>query len=182
MHIYLRSNGLKFVGCNVYHINKDNAIQAKFNKNKDMTISEWIGKIVTYACPDYAYYYDIKQMQNVASDDCQFPAVFFEEYFGRELTYNYGWQATFHIELHWLNLVEMQGEAEEREQVRDDMLPDVLAFIEAFTAVIGKYPKDVQCDPEPPMFDANATGVLCRFTFTIPACYVFTDPYNTAEE
>ena len=31
---------------------------------------------------------------------------------------------------------------------------------------------ECQCDPEPPMFDANATGVLLRFTTSMPACLI----------
>lgn len=136
-----------------------------------MTLLEKIKQIAGQACPSMAFYYDIRQMQNVLADDVKFPAIYFEEYYASRMVFRYGWQREVSLELHFLDLVPMQGEAVERELVRSSLLEQVKAFISVLnTDGTFKEVTNVQCDPEPPMFDANATGVLLRITLEYPTC------------
>lgn len=147
-----------------------------------MTLLEKIKDIVKSNLTDFHFYYDLRQMQNVTADDCSFPAVWFEEYYaGRMIRTRFDWQREVTLELHFLQLVPMQGVAEDRERVREWLLYNgVEPFIQAMSAEarangwteITEY----QCDPEPPMFDANATGVLLRFTMLLPSCLLQPEP------
>ena len=58
---------------------------------KIFTLADWIAAIVQHVNSGYAFYYDIREMQNVASDDVSFPAVFMEEYYGLCMIDYYGW-------------------------------------------------------------------------------------------
>jgi hypothetical protein len=70
----------------------------------------------------------------------------------------------------------MHGEAEARERVREWLLANgVMPFLHRLNADqsgVFSTVTECQCDPEPPMFDANATGVLLRFTTSMPACLI----------
>lgn len=139
-----------------------------------MTLLDKLKAIAAAACPGYGWHYDIKQMQNVTSDDCQFPCIFMEEYYDSTMKKFMGWKREVTLEIHFLNLVPMQGVADARERVREQMLADgVIPFMDAFNADgMFEEVEEYQCDPEPPMFDANATGILVRFTTKIPACLI----------
>ena len=140
-----------------------------------MTILGLIKELVE-GLEGFTFCYDIRQMQNVAADDVTFPIVFFEEYYGGRFVNRYVWKREVTIELHFLDKVEMQGEAEGREHVREQLLmTGVIPFMEALNAngSMGQI-KEYICDPEPPMFDANATGLLVRFTGLVPLCMLTT--------
>lgn len=136
-----------------------------------MTLIEKIRDIARIACPTMTFSYDIRQMQNVLADDVQFPAIYFEEYYQQRLENRFGWHKIVSLELHFLDLVPMQGEALERDLVRNALMVQAQAFVDAVNAD-GTFREvtNVQCDPEPPMFDANATGVLLRITLEYPMC------------
>ena len=143
-----------------------------------MTLPELLEQIAKTGCPTYSWYYDIRQMQNVTADDCKFPAIYMEEYYADRILRN-GFTRSREVtfELHFLQLVDMQGVAIEREQVREELRTyGVIPFIDAFNAYALenglKEVEEWQCNPEPPLFDANATGVLLRFTATIPTWFV----------
>lgn len=147
-----------------------------------MTLPEMLEQIAKTACPKYAWYYDIRQMQNVTADDCAFPAIYMEEYYAdRTLRRAYDKVREVTIEIHFLDLVPMQGVAIEREKVREVLRRE---GVDAFMAAYNEYAlanglrevEEYQCDPEPPMFDANATGVLLRFDAVIPLCFTPTPP------
>lgn len=136
-----------------------------------MTLLEKIRSIAQTACPTYHFVYDIRQMANVSADDLQFPAIYFEEYFASRLVNKFGWHREVTLELHFLDLVPMQGEATERELVRSAILGAVKTFLSALNAdATFSEVTEAQCDPEPPMFDANATGILLRVTLSYPTC------------
>ena len=142
-----------------------------------MTINEWIGKIVEHECEGYSFYYDIREMQNVLADDVSFPAAFMDEYYGLRMVDRYGWRREYTIELHWLDLCDMHGEAIARERIREAIRGYVRAFLDELKRLTQSEFKEVTLDPEPPMFDANATGLLLRVTFSVPDCMEFADPY-----
>jgi len=166
----------------LYGAEGENALEGKFNKNNYMaeikifTLADWIGTIVQHVNSGYAFYYDIREMQNVASDDVSFPAVFMEEYYGLRMIDHYGWQREYTIELHWLNLCEMQNDSRERDEIREELIPDATAFVNELKSKVGLI-TEYTLDPEPPMFDANAVGMLMRVTFRLPQCMTFTNPY-----
>lgn len=144
-----------------------------------MTLPEFLEQIAKRGCPEYAWYYDIRQMQNVTADDCKFPAIFMEEYYAdRIVAGRFGKTREVTIELHFLQLVDMQGVASHREAVRETLRVGVMRFVDAWNEVANKkgmgLVESYQCDPEPPMFDANATGVLARLVLTYPACMALT--------
>ena len=89
---------------------------------------------------------------------------------------HYGWQREYTIELHWLNLCEMQNDSRERDEIREELIPDATAFINELKSKVGLI-TEYTLDPEPPMFDANAVGLLMRVTFHLPQCMTFTNPY-----
>lgn len=154
-----------------------------------MTLPEFLEQIAKRGCPEYAWYYDIRQMQNVTADDCKFPAIFMEEYYAsRMVQRSYTQKRELTIELHFQQLVPMQGVALDREAVRDTLRETgTTKFVEAYNSYAAEAGLDAiqewQDDPEPPMFDANATGVLLRLTLLFPKCYTFThiDGDNAAE-
>lgn len=138
-----------------------------------MTIPEYLKQIAQTACPTYHWYYDVKSMQNVAADNAAFPAIWMEEYYGRTID-QAAYQDTqrLELELHFQNLVPMQGVALDREVVRDQMLTEaVKPFIKALQSA-GTFGQitSYRCDPEPPMFDANTTGLLVQLTIDIADC------------
>lgn len=141
-----------------------------------MTIPELLEQIAQTACPGYHWYYDIQQMQNVEADDANFPAIWMEEYYAeRSVMAGYTRMRELTIEVHFQHLVPMQGIAIEREQVRERLRnTGVAPFVESYNmrARQNGWPEvqEWQADPEPPMFDANATGVLLRMTIQIPQC------------
>ena len=143
---------------------------------KPMTLAAWIRAIVQHTNSGYAFYYDIREMQNVASDDVSFPAVFLEEYYGLRMIDQYGWQREYTIEMHWLDLCEMENDSRERDDIREALIPEATAFIEALRGKSSKI-TEYTLDPEPPMYDANAVGLLMRVTFRLPQCMTFTNPY-----
>lgn len=141
-----------------------------------MTLPEYLQKIAAAACPRFTWYYDIQQMQNVTADDGGFPAAWMEEYYAeRSIISGYNRVRELTIEIHFQDLVPMQGVAIDREKVRDVLRTE---GAEAFMAEYNRRALSVglreaeewQTDPEPPMFDANATGVLLRVTIQIPTC------------
>lgn len=145
-----------------------------------MTLADWVGVIVTHVT-NLAYYHDVREMQNVASDDVTFPAAFFEEYYTLRNVKNYGWTREYTIELHWLDLCEMQNESAEREQIRERLTLQAESFVDELNRLTGNSVKDFTCDAEPPMFDANAVGILMRVTFSIKQCTIFTNPYEAQQ-
>lgn len=154
-----------------------------------MTLPEFLEQIAKRGCPGYSWYFDIRQMQNVTADDCNFPAIFMEEYYSsRVVQRNYTQKRELTIELHFQQLVPMQGVALDREAVRDTLRETgVEKFIEAYNSYAAEAGLDGiqewQDDPEPPMFDANATGVLARLTLLFPTCHTFTQiPQDNAAE
>ena len=183
----------------MYRAEGENALEGKFNKNNDMDKQDWIKRFVPRALPtseesltisdfvgliwgavtEYGvgFYYDIRQMQNVASDDVYFPAVFMEEYYGLRFVKGFDLQAEFTIELHLLDLCEMENDSYERDTIRFNQLPAATRFVKELGRVMNYDIKDFTCDPEPPMFDANAVGSLLRVTFRMAACSAFFNPY-----
>lgn len=154
---------------------------AKFNfdtKRKTMTISELFEQIAAGACKGFSWCYDIRRMQNVTADNMTFPVVWMEEYYSdRNVLTAYSLMRELTVEIHFQDLVPMQGVAIDRERVRERLR---VTGVEPFMAHLNLYAlrrgmpqvEEWQCDPEPPMFDANATGVLLRFTFRYPSCMV----------
>lgn len=147
-----------------------------------MTLPELLERIAHNGCPEFGFHYDIRQMQNVTADDCQFPAIFMEEYYGsRTIKGNFGSKRELTVELHFQQLVQMQGVAMSREQVRDwlrenGVRPFIAAWNEYAAANGLEQVEEYQDDPEPPMFDANATGVLLRVALLTPSCWVIVPP------
>lgn len=141
-----------------------------------MTLPELLEQIAQAACPGYHWYYDIKQMQNVEADNAHFPAIWMEEYYAeRSIITGFERVRELTLEVHFQDLVPMQGVAKDRERVRDSLRRNgVRPFMQAVRdrSVSGGWPllNEWQADPEPPMFDANATGVLLRFTIQVPDC------------
>lgn len=146
-----------------------------------MTLLESI-KAAAEQLEGFSFYYDLRQMQNVTADDCKFPAIWFEEYYAsRIIRTRFDWQREVTLELHFLELVPMQGVAEEREKVREWLLYNgVEPFIELMSEKARENGwteiTEYQCDPEPPLFDANATGILLRFTMIVPTCQIQPEP------
>jgi hypothetical protein len=146
-----------------------------------MTLLETIKAAATQV-QGFAFYYDLRQMQNVTADDCSFPAIWFEEYYASRMMFTrYSWQREVTLELHFLQLVPMQGVAEDRERVREWLIYNgVEPFIGIMSAMARENGwseiEEYQCDPEPPLFDANATGVLLRFTLLAPTCMMQPEP------
>lgn len=138
-----------------------------------MTLIEKIKQIANTACPSYAFAYDIRNMLNIEADDQQFPAIYMEEYYGCRLINNYGWKREVTIELHFLNLCDMQGAGLERESVRAVLMGAVKDFIAGVNAD-GTFSEvaEATADPEPPMFDSNCTGILLRMTLRYPLCEI----------
>ena len=148
-----------------------------------MTLPEYFKNIVETACMGFHWYYDVKAMQNITADNAAFPAAWMEEYYAERSIDRYGRirEATF--EIHFQDLVAFEGVALEREQVRERLMQEgVIPFVEAYNyyaqregwGEIGDY----TCDPEPPMFDANTTGRLLRFTVRIPECFTIPHDFN----
>ena len=141
-----------------------------------MTIPELLQQIAQVACPGYHWYYDIRQMQNVEADNAHFPAVWMEEYYAeRSIVNGYTRVRELAVEVHFQDLVPMQGVAIDREKVREALRKTgVEPFVNAYNvkALKDGWPEvqEWQADPEPPMFDANATGVLLRFIIQVPDC------------
>ena len=139
-----------------------------------MTILDKLKEIAD-SVEGFTFYYDVKSMQNITADNGGFPAIWCEEYYASRLfkgPYNRRREVT--LEIHFCQLVDFQGDAQVREQVREYLIEyGVYPFLNAMDAS-GWFSEvmEYQCDPEPPMFDANATGVLLRFTCTIPTCMI----------
>lgn len=143
-----------------------------------------IEQIAQTACPTCRFAYDVRALQNVRADDRHFPLIWVDEYYsGRVAVRQYGqWMREATVDVHFIDLVQMQDDGRENDRVRETLLPLVYAFIDALNAdgTFGEV-VEYQCDPEPPMFDAGATGWLVRVTLSYPACTVFSEP-NTEEE
>lgn len=141
-----------------------------------MTLPERLEQIAQAACPGYKWYYDIRQMQNVEADNAHFPAIWMEEYYAeRSIITGFERVRELTLEVHFQNLVPMQGVAKDRERVRDGLrrngvLPFMTALGDHATQSGWALLDEWQADPEPPMFDANATGVLLRFIIQVPDC------------
>lgn len=139
-----------------------------------MTILDKL-KAIAEQVEGFHFYYDVKAMQNVTADNAGFPAIWVEEYYAQRLLkgpYNRKREVT--LEIHFSQLVPFEGVAEERERTREYLIEyGVYPFLDAMDAS-GFFSEvmEYQCDPEPPMFDANVTGVLLRFTCTIPTCMI----------
>lgn len=141
-----------------------------------MTLPERLEQIAQAACPGFKWYYDIRQMQNVEADNAHFPAVWMEEYYAeRSIITGFERARELTLEVHFQDLVPMQGVAKDRERVRDSLRRN---GVTPFMTALGDLAKqsgwslldEWQADPEPPMFDANATGVLLRFIIQVPDC------------
>ena len=139
-----------------------------------MTILDKLKEIAD-SVEGFHFYYDVKAMQNVTADDAHFPAIWCEEYYAQRLLKGgYSRKREVTLEIHFSNLVPFEGVAEERERVREYLIEyGVYPFLNAMDAS-GWFSEvnEYQCDPEPPLFDAYATGVLLRFTCTIPTCMI----------
>ena len=141
-----------------------------------MTLPEFLCDIVKEACPGFTWYYDIRQMQNVTADNGVFPVAWMEEYYAeRSIVSGYSRARELTIEIHFQDLVPMQGVALDREKVRDALRQSgVSPFIREYNrrSLVYGMPEvqEWQADPEPPIFDTNATGVLLRVTLLIPDC------------
>lgn len=141
-----------------------------------MTLPELLEQIAQAACPGYHWYYDIRQMQNVEADNAHFPAIWMEEYYAeRSIITGFERVRELTLEVHFQDLVPMQGVAKDRERVRDSLrrngvMPFMSALTERATHDGWSVSEEWQADPEPPMFDANATGILLRCSVQIPDC------------
>ncbi len=141
-----------------------------------MTLPERLEQIAQAACPGFKWYYDIRQMQNVEADNAHFPAIWMEEYYGeRSIITGFERVRELTLEVHFQDLVPMQGVAKDRERVRDGLRrngvqPFMNALRDLATQNGWSLQDEWQADPEPPMFDANATGILLRFTTQLPEC------------
>lgn len=134
-----------------------------------MSILATIRETVEAACGGYSFQYDVRSMENVRADDASFPMVWMEEYYQSRLSLIYGWRREYTLTLHFLNLVPMHGDAEDNEDVREQMMHDaVLPFIEKLreTADVS----ELDCSPERPQFDATATGLRLSFRVSYPVC------------
>lgn len=141
-----------------------------------MTLPERLEQIAQAACPGFKWYYDIRQMQNVEADNAHFPAIWMEEYYAeRSIITGFERVRELTLEVHFQDLVPMQGVAKDRERVRDGLRrngvnPFMTALGDLATRSGWALLDEWQADPEPPMFDANATGVLLRFIIQVPDC------------
>jgi len=137
-----------------------------------MTLIERIKALVEASCPGYGFEFETARMMNERADDKHFPLVFFQEYTNARYTGKYTRKKTVQVQLSFLRLAEFQCDAIERERIREQIEAEaVLPFVDAldrcqyFDSV-----QDIDCPPEPPLFDANAVGILLSFWVTFNAC------------
>lgn len=141
-----------------------------------MTLMEKIKTIAEAACPGYHFVFETSRMMNVEADDAPFPCIFMDEYYESGYAYRYGWKRTARLELSFLKLAEMQGDAIEREALRDEIRAEaVKPFLEALEASgyfesIEQNGTAISSPNEPPRFDANAVSVFLRLTVTFRDC------------
>ena len=140
-----------------------------------MTLLQRIQALVAASCPGYGFEYETQKMMNVRADDKAFPCVFFDEYYTEtdDMASRYGDKTVATVNIHFLKLADFQCDAVVREALRQEIKTEaLLPFVEAakasrdFTAV-----RVIDRSPEPPLFDANAVGILLRIQFTYPTCF-----------
>lgn len=139
-----------------------------------MNLIETIRQIAEGACPGYGFQYETQKMMNVDADYQRFPCIFFDEYYTEteDLVARYGDATTASIELHFLRLSEFQDDAINRAKVRELIKGEALKpFIKAVKdSGMFKRVRVLSYSPEPPLFDANAVGIMLRIELTYPDC------------
>lgn len=124
------------------------------------------------ACPDYTFVFDTNRMMNVDADDVRFPVIYMDEYYDRRLDYSYGYRDVAVVELSFMRLVPMHGDAEHREEVREQMRTEaVRPFLKELEASglfesIERSGSSISSPNEPTRFDANCVSVFLRMTLT----------------
>lgn len=131
-----------------------------------------IKTICAKACPEYSFEFETQKMMNERADDRAFPCIFMEEYY--DVRFSNPWTLTkvATVELHFMKLAEMQCNAVEREELREQIEAEaVLPFIDAVNdcGVFARV-EEFTCVPEPPLFDANAVSVLVRVELRYQPC------------
>lgn len=139
-----------------------------------MNLIETIRQIASEACPGYSFQYETQKMMNVDADDQCFPCIYFDEYYTEteDTLSRYGDASTASVELHFLRLSEFQDDALNRSKVRDLIKAEALKpFIKSLKGSgMFKRIQVLDYSPEPPLFDANAVGILLRVSLTYPEC------------
>ena len=137
-----------------------------------MALIEKIQSLVTASCPGYGFEYETRKMMNEKADNLRYPLVFFQEYTNARYTGKYNRKKTVQVQLSFQRLAPFQCDAIERERIRERIEAEaVLPFVEA----LDKSPyfdsvQDIDCPPEPPLYDANAVGILLSFWVTFNVC------------
>ena len=138
-----------------------------------MSILSKLQSIAESACPNYTFQFETKNMMNVDADDQLFPCIFVDEYYdGRYIKTGNRRYKQVAVDIHFLDLCDMQNTAMEREAIRERIEREALMpFMEALNAD-GMFLSvdDYSCSPEPPLFDANAVGLLVRVSLNFLTC------------
>lgn len=139
-----------------------------------MTLLQRIQAIVAASCPGYGFEYETQKMMNERADDKAFPCVFFDEYYTEtdDNTSRFGDNTVATVNIHFLKLADFQCDAVLREAIRQEIKTEaLLPFVDAAKASgFFKAVRVIDRSPEPPLFDANAVGILLRIQFTYPTC------------
>lgn len=111
---------------------------------------------------------------NERADDKAFPCVFFDEYYTEtdDNASRFGDNTVATVNIHFLKLADFQCDAVLREAIRQEIKTEaLLPFVDAAKASgFFKAVRVIDRSPEPPLFDANAVGILLRIQFTYPTC------------
>lgn len=139
-----------------------------------MTLIGTMKTIAQGAIPSYRFEFEGRNMENVKADDGTFPLIFFEEYVQRDGQYTarYGWRKRQPVELYFLRLAPLDADAVTREALREQIETEaVLPFIEALNGSgVFERVDEVRVVAVPPMFDANAVGLLLSFDVVYKTC------------
>lgn len=137
-----------------------------------MKILPTIKELCQTACPGWAFEFETKKMMNVKADDAHFPLIFFEEYTNARYSGPYQRRKKVLVQLSFQKLADFQCDAIQREAIREEIESEaILPFLDALDAC-DKFEEvtDIECPPEPPLYDANAVAVLLSFWVTFSVC------------
>lgn len=137
-----------------------------------MAILEKIKELCEQTNLDYKFVFESAEMMNRKADDVHFPVAYFEEYNDARIRKGFGLHKQVRVELHLLRLAPFQCSALVREKIREQIEAEfALPFIERLNRS-GHFDQvsEFDCMPVPPMFDANAVGVMLRFWASYKIC------------